>query len=325
MPNILLTSAGRRGVLVRLFQKELTAVFPEGRVFATDMKPEHSSACQLADGCFRVPRVTDESYLPGLISICRDHDIRLLIPTIDTELQLLADCRDQLLEAGITPVISGAQFVRLCRDKRLTHRFFLEHGIGVAGMVDPSTASDEDYPLFARPYDGSCSIDTYLLQTPHDLTPAVQANEKLIYQRFLSADQHDEFTVDMYYDRKGDLKCLVPRLRLETRAGEVSKGQTVWLSLFDDFGRKLSRIDLARGCLTVQVFVHRESGDLYGIEINPRFGGGFPLSCDAGANYPGWLIQEYLCDRPVQWYDGWERRLTMLRYDDHILVRDSAS
>ena len=319
MPNLLLTSAGRRGVLIRIFQRELKAVFADAKVFAADLRPELSSACQLADGSFQVPRVTAEDYIPRLIELCKANGITLIIPTIDPELQVLAESRERLAEHGITPLISDFQLVQICRDKRLTHDFFVEHGLDVPGIVDPTTIGR--FPLFAKPYDGSSSLNTYVIWSADDLTPTLLANPKLIYLDYLSPTEYDEYTVDMYYDRTGELKCLVPRLRLETRAGEVSKGRTAWLPSFKSLREGMGRIETARGCLTVQVFVKRSTGEVFGIEINPRFGGGYPLSYDAGANFPKWVIEEYLLGRAIDWFDDWELNLTMLRYDDHVLVR----
>ena len=36
-----------------------------------------------------------------------------------------------------------------------------------------------------------------------------------------------EYTLDILTDFAGRVRCVVPRLRIETRAGEVSKGMTV--------------------------------------------------------------------------------------------------
>ncbi|MCA9176806.1 MAG: ATP-grasp domain-containing protein [Planctomycetales bacterium] len=320
--NILLTSAGRRGVLVKLFQRELRELFPQAKVFATDLRPKRSSACQLADGYFETPRVTDPGYIDRLGEICQAAGVRVIVPTIDTELLVLAEAREQLAERGVAAVVADPALVRDCRDKRRTHELFRRHGLLTAQERDPR-AAETDYPLFAKPYDGSCSVNIHLLASRADVTPALLADPKLMFLEYLAPELHDEFTVDIYYDRLGNLRCLVPRQRLETRAGEVSKGRTVWRPEFDSLADCLRHIEGARGCLTVQVFVSRDDAPLiYGIEINPRFGGGYPLTDGAGARYVRWLLLEYLLNEPVVDFDQWERNLTMLRYDDHVLVRD---
>jgi carbamoyl-phosphate synthase large subunit len=86
---------------------------------------------------------------------------------------------------------------------------------------------------------------------------------------------------------------------------------------------KLTKIDGARGCLTVQLFAHPNAQRYAALEINPRFGGGFPLSYAAGANYPGWLIDEYMLQQEIIFFDGWASDLMMLRYDAHVLVSNA--
>src|SRR5688572_10916487 len=88
--NILISSAGQRVSLVRAFQKELKSVFPEAKVFTTDMFPQLSAACNVSDRYFTVQRVTDPKYIDELISICRQNEVKMVVPTIDTELLILA-------------------------------------------------------------------------------------------------------------------------------------------------------------------------------------------------------------------------------------------
>ena len=80
----------------------------------------------------------------------------------------------------------------------------------------------------------------------------------------------------------------------EVRGGEVSKGLAMLGPLYDFLSERLKVLKGARGCITLQIFANEANNAYYGIEVNPRFGGGYPLSYFAGANYPMWLMQEYL-------------------------------
>jgi carbamoyl-phosphate synthase large subunit len=321
--NILITSAGRRAKLLAAFQRELATLLPEGRVFGADVRPELSVACQLASGSFAVPPIDDRSYVPRLLEICREHEIALVVPTIDPELPVLAKHRAAFAESGVNVAVSDESYIQICGDKRKTEPWFLERGLYVPKTVDPRSATR--FPLFAKPYDGSSGRDATVVNSPEELTPALVNKQRLMFSEYLSPTEHDEYSVDMYYDRGGVLRCYVPRLRIETRAGEVSKGCTRWIEEFAILGERLGVIVGARGCITLQLFVHRRSRKLFAMEVNPRFGGGFPLSYDAGANYPRWLILEYLQETPIADFDDWERDLTMLRYDDHVLIRGAAA
>jgi len=107
MSNILITSAGRRVSLVRAFKKELTSRFIDGKVFTADMKPELSSACQISDGYFTVPHASKPGYCKTLLSICHDNNIKLVIPTIDTELIPLSQNMDLFQGDNINLIISS--------------------------------------------------------------------------------------------------------------------------------------------------------------------------------------------------------------------------
>lgn len=320
--NVLLTSAGRRGLLVQIFQRELGSLLPTASVFATDLKPEISSACQLADRSFRVLPIADSGYIDQLLEICVKHEVGLVVPTIDTELMLLAESRERFLQHGVHVIVSQPELVRQCRDKRQITDLFARYGVDSPQVIEPT--SDAKYPLFAKPYDGSSSNNLFVVNSYEDVTPALLDDPKQICFEYLSPLEHEEYTVDMYYDHHSKLQCLVPRLRIETRAGEVSKGRTVRIPGLEILRENFHHLEGARGCLTAQFFVRRSNGHISGIEINPRFGGGYPLSYEAGANYPRWLIREYLCDETIEYFEDWEDGLTMLRYDHHVLVRSAS-
>lgn len=315
--NILITSAGQRVSLMRAFQKELAATFPGQQVFATDMCPELSPACQVADGCFRVKRVTDPGYIEELLELCRQQDIRMVVPTIDTELMVLAQNREKFSRQGIHLIISSPAFIEQCRDKRMINRFFGQRGIPVPEPVDKHNPT---FPLFIKPYNGSLSADTYIIHSPADLREYHLTNESLLFMEYLSKQEHDEYTVDMYFSREGVVKCIVPRKRILVRAGEINKGITSKNGMLAYLREKLDRIEGAVGCLTAQFFLHKTTGKVTAIEINARFGGGYPLSYHAGANYPRWLIEEYFNEKEINYTEAWEDQLLMLRYDDEVLV-----
>lgn len=320
--NILITSAGQRVSLVRAFQAELKKSIPSAKVFTVDMRPELSSACHASDGFFQVRRVTDPEYIPELLALCQRLDIKMVVPTIDTELLVLAEHKGRFLQEGIDLIVSSLQFVQLCRDKRKTNTFFEEKNIPVPKAI---SKTDPTFPLFIKPFDGSLSADIFIIRNKEQLTEDLVTNDRFLFMEYLDRNQFDEYTVDMYYGKDHELKCIVPRKRLLVRAGEVNKALTCKNKLVNFLQERLFKIDGAVGCLTTQLFMSHDSEKIYGIEINPRFGGGYPLSYRAGANFPGWLINEYFYAKQLSYTDQWENNMLMLRYDDEIIVHDYSS
>jgi carbamoyl-phosphate synthase large subunit len=124
----------------------------------------------------------------------------------------------------------------------------------------------------------------------------------------------------MYFNKTGHVKCIVPRKRILVRAGEINKGITSKNGILSYLKEKLAYIEGATGCLTAQFFLHKTTDQVIAIEINARFGGGYPLSYQAGANYPLWLIEEYFNNWEITYTEDWEDQLLMLRYDDEVIV-----
>ncbi len=320
MKNILICSAGRRVSLTTYFKKEIQAYQGHtAKVFTTDLYPNMSSACLISDGGFKVGRFADHDYIDQILLICKDNDIQLIIPTIDTELLLLAKNRERFLKEGIHIIVSDVPFITICRDKRLMNQFFIERGFKIPNTVD---RHEPTFPLFIKPINGSSSQNIFLIKDASMLSDFHVKNEDLMFMEYLPTDRYEEYTVDLYYDKNSELKCVVPRIRIAVRGGETNKGITCKNKLVKIVQDKLNIIEGARGCLTLQVFLDKESEDIYGIEINPRFGGGYPLSYLAGANYPAWIIQEYLERKTIPWFNDWEDRLLLLRHDHEMVIHD---
>jgi carbamoyl-phosphate synthase large subunit len=319
MPNILITSAGRRVSLIKAFKKELKRAHLEGYVFTTDLSPELSSACQVADKAFKVGRFTDTDYIDVLFKICINNDIKIVIPTIDTELKLLTVHRLQFEAQGISIIISDESLIQICRNKYLTNDFLRAKNFKLPNIVD---INHSNFPVFIKPVDGSSSKNIFLIVDESMLAPFMKDATKFIHMEYLSPKDFYEYTVDLYYNQQSELCCAVPRIRIETRGGEVSKGITRKGNVLDFVKTHLSILEGARGCITLQLFEHKTNGDVYGIEINPRFGGGYPLSYLAGANYPKMIIQEYILNKKINYTEGWKDNLLVIRHDSEITQND---
>jgi carbamoyl-phosphate synthase large subunit len=315
--NILILSAGRRVELVQSFKSEILSRKLNVKLYASDLNPRLSAACNFADQSFTSPPISDCSYGEFLFDLCIKYQIGLVVPTIDTDLLVLAKLRQKFSDNDVFVVVSNESLVSRCSDKRHTIKLFNDLGIHTPEIY---SIKNLKFPCYAKPYDGSSSIGNMLLVKSTDLSETLISNKKMIFMEYLDSS-YLEYSVDAYYDRNEKLKCFVPRQRLAVRAGEISKGLTQRGDLYEFLKEKLPLIQGARGCLTIQLFAHKTKNSILGLEINPRFGGGYPLSYSAGANFSGWLIDEYLLKQEVLFFDKWEHNLMMLRYDAKVLIR----
>ena len=320
MKNILITSAGKRVVLVQIFQKTLNELGLEAKVYTTDMKPEMAPAGIVSDGCVKVSRCTADCYIEELLQICKDKDIGVIIPTIDTELLILSQNKQHFDENGVGLAVSDYDFIKVCRDKRNTEDYLAKLGIAVPRALDKYHPV---FPMFAKPYDGSLSTNLHVIRKQEELTKDILEDPKLIFMEYIDKQEYKEFTVDMYYGKDGKVKGIVPRERIEIRAGEINKEIKRKNYILQFLKERMDCLPGVRGCICIQLFYRETDNDIKGIEINPRFGGGFPLSYYAKANFAEYVIREYLLGESVDYSDAWLDNTLMLRYDNDVIVYDA--
>jgi carbamoyl-phosphate synthase large subunit len=294
-----------------------------GKILAADMSPL-SAAFHMADNAFVVPRCTDAAFVPTMLEICRKHEVRLVVPTIDTELPVYAAHRGDFEDIGTTVAVSAPESISMSADKESTHEWLTGRGFPTIRQTTPARLrlGDEGsegftFPLVVKPRRGSASIGVAIVNNSEELKAATAGGD-FVLQTIASGG---EYTVDVFVDRSGTCRCAVPRRRVEVRAGEVSKAITKRKDDLMELARRIvETMPHTFGVLNVQVFLDESSGQKAVIEINPRFGGGFPLAWQAGADFPRWLIQEVLGQESEASWDSWSDGLVMLRYDEAVFV-----
>lgn len=317
--SVLFTSAGRRLELLRCFRAAAEDLNVELVVLATDLEPDLSAACREADRAFRVTRSHDPKFAEGVLEICARERVSLIVPTIDHDLLPLSLMRARFAEIGTELAISDPPLIEIARDKLKTAEFFASHGIKGprTGTADDAlrAPSQWPWPLFAKPRHGSAGRSVGVAANAEALANLAQG-EPFIVQELL---QRPEFTVNMFFDRAGALRCAVPHERLQVRAGEVEKGITRrHPELIATAGAMAEAFPGARGALCFQAMA-TAGGSFAVTEINARFGGGYPLADHAGAKFAQWLLQEALGEPPSASND-WKEGVLMLRYDAAVFV-----
>jgi carbamoyl-phosphate synthase large subunit len=315
--NILLTSVGRRVELLKAFRESMSRSNITGKIVTTDLK-RNAPASFLADAAELVPRIDRPDYIDRLLDICDRHHIDLLIPLIDTELPLLSLHEQRFRDRGVTVVISSAAVNDICHSKNKTGLFFKTIGVKTPKIYQLEEVKDRDFPVLIKPNQGSASVGVYKIENRTELNFFANYVEDSIIQELISGE---EYTIDVLVNFRGKAISIVPRSRLETRAGETSKGTTVKNpELIAAAKYIVESLPGAIGCITIQCFLQSD-GKITFIEINPRFGGGYPLAYRAGADFPLWLFQLCAGENPQVAIDEWEDGLSMFRYDDAIFVK----
>jgi carbamoyl-phosphate synthase large subunit len=316
--NVLISSSGRRVALLEGFRRAMVLLGIPGRILAVDCSLA-SAAFHRADNGYLVPRCTDPAFIPAVVDICRREAVSLIVPTIDTELPLYAQHRAALEAVGTKVLVPDEATVAMGGDKKLTHEWLVSKRFPTVGQWDAAAAPEGlKLPLIAKPRFGSASIGIRRLSTRSELN-AIRGKPDLIIQEIADGIEH---TIDILVDSTGRCKCAVPRRRLEVRAGEVSKGVTVRNADLERLAINIAEaLPGASGVLNIQVFFDPVKKRASVIELNPRFGGGFPLALEAGADFPCWVIEETLGLPCRARQDQWRSGIVMLRYDDAVFIK----
>ena len=85
-------------------------------------QPRLAAAGHAADESYALPRCLDAAYPQSFIDLCKSKKVDLVVPTIDTELPILAEHAKRLADQGTFAVVSSPDAVALARDKMKTAR-----------------------------------------------------------------------------------------------------------------------------------------------------------------------------------------------------------
>lgn len=320
--NILITAASRRVALIRGFVEALEKLGNEGKVVTTDVNPL-SPGLYMGHDFHYAPLTTDPGYISRLREICSLEKIDVIIPTIDDELVLMGETKEEFARMGINILISPAQTSRICNDKILTYRFFSENDIPTPRTWLPSElppVAQLKFPLFLKPRMGRGSVGIHKLNNPRELEFFLGYVKDPIVQEYLEGK---EYTLDTLTDFSGQPLSVVPRQRLWVRSGVMDKGRTENNPMLIEMGVKVATTLKAVGPINTQVKFHK--GKPYVFEVNPRFSGGIPLTIAAGGDFPLWISQMALGQKLEPRLGEFEDGLVMMSYEANVFKKIGSS
>lgn len=304
--NVLLTSAGRRNYLIGYFQDALRGT---GEVVVTDMDP-CAPAMHEADRAYVAPRVDDPGYFDFLEKLCLENDIRLLLSLNDLELSHLSKQRERFEQLGVRVVVSSPDVIDICSDKIATYAFLTKHSFATPEIY---TSLDEiqegmdrgqlSFPLIIKARWGSGSIGLRKVDSLEELSDAFHSSTRTVRDSILSgmalADKGplvviqpcidgDEYHLDIINDLHGQWHATLVKRKIAMRSGETDRAVSERNERLEEVGKRIGMQMRHVGNLDCDLLACPQ-GDFI-IDLNPRFGGGYPFSHAAGANVPAALL-----------------------------------
>src|SRR5439155_21294140 len=247
---------------------------------ATDVN-QLAPALYHADAHAFVPRVDNPGYVATLRALVHEHDISLVVPLTDLDHAVLSRPKDEL---GALVLLPAPANVEALEDKWLAHLLFVDRGIGSPDTWLPEDVpGDVGFPVLVKARRGFGSRGIYRCRDRRELEFFLgYTTEDSMVQECCRGE---EFSIDLFCDLEPRCLNAVPRTMIESKGGESIKGMTIADTELIEVGRSVSETVGLVGPANIQCF--READGTHRItDINPRFGGAFPLPTAAGSRYP---------------------------------------
>jgi carbamoyl-phosphate synthase large subunit len=328
--NVLLTCAGRRHYLSTYFREALAG---KGLLIGADMDLT-APALTACDRAYQVPSVNSSDYIECIIDIIRNNDVQMVFSLNDLEVGLFSENRERIeAETGATVFVPDLDAFLICSDKWATYCFSRELGIPtIPTYLSPEDAllavekGEISFPLIVKPRWGSASIAIFNVVDEESLKASfiscakavlqsmlaqLGTNDAVIIQKFIVGP---EYGLDILFDAKCEYQGFTAKRKFAMRSGETDKAVTVPPDRFEEHVSSIARSLRHRGNLDCD-FIEQDD-KIYLLEMNPRFGGGYPFSHLAGANHAQHLIDGFMGKIPTKY--AYETNLTFAKCD--ILV-----
>ncbi len=305
--NILFTSVGRRSYLVKYFREALKG---RGKIYAANSS-EISTGLEVADERVITPLIYSEEYIPFLLEYCKNNRIDSIIPLFDVDLPVLSKNKCLFDSIGVRILVADESVIDVCNDKWKTFCFLRNSGIETIPTFLNLNIVKEclkkkiiEYPLVIKPRWGMGSVAIYKADNDEELSVLYKKVKKEVFDSYLKYESRvnpgesviiqplikgQEYGIDSICDLSGNYVTSVIRKKIEMRAGETDCAEIVESEDILDVVKKLAL--LTKHCAIMDIDMIVSNNIVYVLEMNARFGGGYPFGHVAGVNLPLAIIR----------------------------------
>ena len=284
MMRLLFTNSGRRTYMIN-FTKEI----PKTKIYITDTNKYVPTFFLKGVKKFILPEVkkNKKKYLNKLVELVKKLKIKILIPLSDHDLILLAENKKLFNMSGCKVIVSESNFIKNCLDKKKMYFYCKKNNINVPESFFSRGTKKYKFPLIKKKIFGSGSVG---IQTIHK---KIELLKNFNFNNFFLQKKIDgkEFGVDILNDTKKNFFSICIKKKLLMRSGETDRSVLIENKNIYNFAKKILNIFKHTGNLDCDI-IQDKNGKLFLIDINPRFGGGYPSTHLAGFNYLKYILTD---------------------------------
>jgi len=286
--NLLFSCIGKRGYIADFFRPYLQ----KGERIIGTSNTKWTPGFEHCDTNYILPDIDDPNYIPKVMEICKRESISGILSFFDPDVVTLSSHFDEFLKMGITPIIPRQEIAEICFDKYQTYQYLTEHNfITAKTYLDFESALSDIrlgnllFPVFVKPRKGFGSALTFKARNELELDAFFHYASDMIIQEEMHGEAID---FDILNDLNGQVLSVVPWRKYRSRMGETEQAKTFDDQCVIDFGVRLGTVLGHIGPLDADLFQNGTTVSI--LEINLRFGGGYPVSHLAGAGFPSKII-----------------------------------
>lgn len=320
--NLLILSCGTRNKIIQYLKKEFRGI---GQIIAADSS-YLAPALYDANTYVIIPEINDEKYIDSVLQVCKEYKVDAMISLIDPELSIISKNLSLFQSIDVFPIVSDEEIIELCMDKYNFNVFLGKHKFNtIKSYIDLGLFRTDYYenkinfPVFIKPRKGSASINNHIVSSIEEIEVLFNQYDDLIIQEYMKGI---EIGVDVYIDLiSKEPVAIFSKEKLKMRAGETDKAVSFkdekLFRLINDFLRIIN----FKGMIDIDLF---KVGDEYYIsEVNPRFGGGYPLAYESGVNFPKMILNNLRKIENVSDIGNYGEGITMMKYNDVKIIKIS--
>lgn len=304
--NLLITTVGRRSYIVNYF-KQIKIRGVNLAIHACNNNPFITSK-NYVDYFVISPDILSDEYIPFLMNYCTVNRITAILSLFDIDIVRISKFKKQFEEIGVTLLLSDFNVVNICHDKYATHEFLIKNKMNSPmtfltkkSLLDAMCHNNLNFPIVIKPRWGFGSKAIYIANNENELnfyselvknvSSPFQFNEKsesesnVLFQEFLIGQ---EYNIDVLNGLDKTYFNSIVKIKKSMRSGETECAEIVTNNELIYLGEQLS-ISL-KHVANLDVDLILRDGIPYVIDLNPRFGGGYPFSHLAGVQLPKALI-----------------------------------
>ena len=284
--RILVTNIGRR-IYFGKFLVDLSKKIKNLKIYLGDDNLNISGLKIKGVENVRLTRVekSDKNYLKRTLQITRDKKISLIIPCTNYDLDILSSNINKFKKIGCHIMVSRNELINQCLDKKKLYQLSQKYNFDSPKIFENlNQAKKSKKKIFIKKMRfGHSSIDQKIIQKPKKQ----DFNKRYILQEYIYGD---ELHLDILNDHNCKFLSSCLKKKISMRHGETDIAKVIYNKKVLKLSKKLSKDLKHVGNLDCDIIYDKKNQIPYVIDINPRFGGGYPFTHLSGNNFLGKYI-----------------------------------